>query len=58
MSAYVTAEEPAGRSLTARMLDGIERLGNKVPHPVMMFLYLIILVMALSHVMFLLGVTT
>lgn len=35
----------------------IERIGNKVPHPVLMFLYLIIGLIALSHVLFLLGVS-
>jgi aminobenzoyl-glutamate transport protein len=34
-----------------RMLDGVEKAGNKVPHPVMMFLYLIILVIALSVIL-------
>jgi aminobenzoyl-glutamate transport protein len=43
--------------VTQRMLDGIEKLGNKVPHPVMMFLYLIILVIVLSHIMYLMGVS-
>jgi aminobenzoyl-glutamate transport protein len=33
------------------MLDGIERLGNKVPHPVIMFLYLIAFVAVLSAVL-------
>src|SRR5690606_12020433 len=36
------------RSFSERMLDGIERAGNKVPHPVMMFLYLIGFVAVLS----------
>jgi aminobenzoyl-glutamate transport protein len=31
------------------MLDGVERLGNKVPHPVLMFLYLIIFIILLSQ---------
>jgi aminobenzoyl-glutamate transport protein len=56
MTATATAV-PAGKSLTERMLDGIERLGNKVPHPVLMFLYLIIIVIALSHVLYLFGVS-
>ena len=30
------------RSFSERMLDGVERVGNKVPHPVLMFLYLIL----------------
>lgn len=31
-----------------RILDAVERVGNRVPHPVMIFVYLIILIMALS----------
>ncbi|HET9259758.1 MAG TPA: AbgT family transporter [Acidimicrobiia bacterium] len=38
------------------MLDRIERIGNKVPHPVMMFLYLIIFIAVLSHVLYLFDV--
>ena len=34
-----------------RLLDFIERVGNKVPHPAMMFLYLIIGVIVLSAVL-------
>ncbi len=33
------------------MLDIIEKLGNKVPHPVLMFLYLIIFVIILSQLL-------
>ncbi len=39
------------KSRSERMLDGIERLGNKVPHPVIMFLYLIIFVAVLSAIL-------
>jgi aminobenzoyl-glutamate transport protein len=39
------------------LLDVIERLGNKVPHPVLMFLYLIVIVVVLSHVLYLMGVS-
>ena len=39
------------------MLDGVERLGNKVPHPAIMFFYLILFVIVLSHVLFVLGVS-
>ncbi|HEY6609394.1 MAG TPA: AbgT family transporter [Candidatus Limnocylindria bacterium] len=49
--------EPAATGFTARMLNAIERLGNKVPHPVLMFLYLIVIVIVLSHVLFLLNVS-
>lgn len=45
------------KSASERLLDGIERVGNKVPHPVLMFLYLIIIVIILSLVMALLGVS-
>jgi aminobenzoyl-glutamate transport protein len=40
-----------------RLLDVIERSGNKVPHPVLMFLYLIIAVVVLSSVLAWLGVS-
>ncbi len=43
--------------LTQRLLDGVERMGNKVPHPVLMFFYLILLVIVLSHVLYLMGVS-
>lgn len=45
------------KSFSQRLLDGIERVGNKVPHPVLMFLYLIIGVVLLSHVLYLAGVS-
>jgi aminobenzoyl-glutamate transport protein len=40
-----------------RLLDVIERAGNKVPHPVLMFLYLIIGVIALSAILAFAGVS-
>ena len=57
-----TAEESpveggARASLTQRFLDSVERVGNKVPNPILMFLYLIVLVIVLSHVLYLMGVT-
>lgn len=52
-----TAEPNPKRSFSDKMLDGIERVGNKVPHPVLMFLYLIILIIVLSHILFLMGVS-
>lgn len=45
------------KSFSQKLLDGIERVGNKVPHPVLMFLYLIIGVMVLSHILYLLDVS-
>lgn len=38
-----------------KLLDGIEKAGNKVPHPVIIFLTLMILVMVLSHILHLTG---
>ena len=55
MTAAVDAIPAKGFS--QRMLDGIERLGNKVPHPVLMFLYLIIGVIVLSAILALAGVS-
>jgi aminobenzoyl-glutamate transport protein len=47
----------ARRGFTQRLLDGIENVGNKVPHPVLMFLYLIIFVVLLSHILYLANVS-
>ena len=38
------------------VIDGVEMLGNKVPHPVMMFAYLIVFVIVLSTILQMLGV--
>jgi aminobenzoyl-glutamate transport protein len=48
---------PENRGFTQRLLDGIEKAGNKVPHPVMMFLYLILGVIILSHILYVLNVS-
>jgi aminobenzoyl-glutamate transport protein len=40
-----------------KFLDGIEKAGNKVPHPVIMFLYLIAFIAVLSTVMSWFGVS-
>jgi aminobenzoyl-glutamate transport protein len=41
------------KSFMQKMLDVVERVGNKVPHPVIIFLLLIALVLVLSHILFL-----
>src|SRR5262245_32421554 len=53
------AKAPTGQppGFMERVLDGIERVGNKVPHPVMMFLHLIIGVIVLSAILALIGVS-
>jgi aminobenzoyl-glutamate transport protein len=43
------------KSSVERLLDVVERVGNKVPHPVVIFVLLIGFVILLSHVFYLLG---
>jgi aminobenzoyl-glutamate transport protein len=38
-----------------RLLDGVERVGNKVPHPAVIFIALIAIVILLSHIFYLMG---
>ena len=38
-----------------RMLDLVEKVGNKVPHPAMIFLFLMAVVIVLSHILYLFG---
>ena len=47
-----TTTEPAGQSFMARLLDGIERIDNKMPHPAILFLSLCIGVIVRSQVLF------
>ncbi|OJV78891.1 MAG: p-aminobenzoyl-glutamate transporter [Cellulomonas sp. 73-92] len=49
-----TAPKPGGM---ARMLDGIERLGNKVPNPTVLFVYLIAFIAVLSAILSWAGVS-
>jgi aminobenzoyl-glutamate transport protein len=56
---HVAAPDAPPASFMQRMLDTVERVGNRVPHPVMIFVYLILAVVALSHLLYVLklGVT-
>jgi len=45
----------ASKTAMQALLDAVERVGNSVPHPVLIFLILIALVMALSHILYVLG---
>ncbi|MBM7839364.1 aminobenzoyl-glutamate transport protein [Alkalihalobacillus xiaoxiensis] len=45
------------KSIGARMLDTVERVGNKLPHPFMLFLYLAIAVILFSWLISSLGVS-
>ncbi len=56
-SGAASAESGKRRTISERMLDGVEKLGNKVPHPVLMFLYLIVGVIVLSQILAFAGVT-
>jgi aminobenzoyl-glutamate transport protein len=51
-----TASSQADKSAMQKILDVVERVGNKVPHPVVIFLILIAAVIVLSHVFYLMGV--
>jgi len=50
-TAKAKVEAPATRGFTQKMLDGIEKAGNKVPHPAVIFLGLCLLVIVLSAIM-------
>ena len=52
-----TPAAAANKTFMDRVLDGVETLGNKVPHPVMMFVYLIVFVILLSTILQLFGVS-
>jgi aminobenzoyl-glutamate transport protein len=45
----------APKSFMQKMLDVVEKVGNKVPHPAVIFLVLIALVVVLSHILYLTG---
>ena len=50
------APPPQGKeSSLQRVLNGVERVGNKVPHPIVIFVLLIAGVILLSHLFYLLG---
>jgi aminobenzoyl-glutamate transport protein len=45
----------APKTFMQKVLDVVERVGNKVPHPAVIFLILIAIVVMLSHVLFVTG---
>jgi aminobenzoyl-glutamate transport protein len=53
----VAPSSPPTKTFMDHLLDGVETLGNKVPHPVMMFVYLIVFVIVLSTLLQILGVS-
>src|SRR5215472_6663093 len=52
-STIETAAAP--KTFLQKVLDGVERVGNKVPHPAVIFFILAGLVILLSHLLHLLG---
>ncbi|MEU4393762.1 AbgT family transporter [Kribbella sp. NPDC023855] len=51
MSAKEVGDKPVKAGGMQRVLDGIERVGNKVPHPALIFLGLIVLVIVTSQIL-------
>jgi aminobenzoyl-glutamate transport protein len=51
----MTSTDIAPKTVMQRFLDGIERVGNMVPHPVVIFLVLIGIVIVLSFILSLFG---
>src|SRR5262249_40581069 len=47
---------PEPKSFLEKLLDGIEAVGNKVPHPAVIFLLLCGVVIVLSQILYLFGV--
>jgi len=43
------------KTFMQRLLDGVERVGNTVPHPAVIFVILMGIVIVLSHILYLLG---
>src|SRR5512139_844543 len=56
MTASASAK-PVQRSFMDKLLDGVERVGNKVPHPVLMCAYLILLIIVASTILGWLGIS-
>ncbi|MBX0320916.1 AbgT family transporter [Shouchella clausii] len=44
-------EQTEKRSFFSKVLDGIERIGNKLPHPFMLFIYLAVFLMVVSAIL-------
>jgi len=51
------SETPPKKKGLERILDTVERVGNKVPHPAVIFVALIGIVILLSHVFYMMGVS-
>jgi len=52
-----TLDTVSTKTMMQRVLDTVERVGNSVPHPVVIFLVLIAIVLVLSHILHMVGAT-
>ncbi|MBV8842471.1 MAG: AbgT family transporter [Bryobacterales bacterium] len=48
---------PVEKTGMARVFDAIERVGNKIPHAAILFAWMIVIVIVLSHICYLLGLS-
>src|SRR5262245_53335178 len=51
----MTDASGAPKTFMQKVLDGVERVGNKVPHPAVIFVILMGVVIVLSHILYLMG---
>src|SRR5262249_50428161 len=51
----MTQSSEAPKTTMQKILDVVEKVGNKVPHPAVLFLALIVIIMVLSQLFFMLG---
>jgi aminobenzoyl-glutamate transport protein len=51
----MTETTASSKTFMQKVLDVVEKVGNKVPHPAVIFLVLIAIVVALSHILYLSG---
>jgi aminobenzoyl-glutamate transport protein len=55
MSQLSEPSKAESKGAMQKVLDWVERVGNKVPHPVVIFLILVAIVLVLSHILYVLG---
>src|SRR6185312_15823001 len=51
----IAPPKPPKKTGLEKILDTVERVGNKVPHPAVIFILLIAAVIVLSHILYLIG---
>src|SRR5262249_6786687 len=54
-TALMTDASGASKTFMQKILDGVERVGNKVPHPAVIFVILMRIVIVLSHILYLMS---